>query len=69
MTIKSQGQSFNHVGVFLPEPVFAHGQLYEAFTGVRHHENLEVLVNDTFYQGNLLRISKYLQKSCNQRDF
>ena len=27
MTInKAQGQSFDHVGIYLPEPVFAHGQ-------------------------------------------
>ncbi|XP_065318881.1 uncharacterized protein LOC135926876 [Gordionus sp. m RMFG-2023] len=29
---KSQGQTFDHVGLFLPEPVFAHGQLYVALT-------------------------------------
>ena len=29
MTInKSQGQTFNSVGVYLPKPVFVHGQLY-----------------------------------------
>jgi len=52
MTInKSQGQSFDHVGVYLPEPVFGHGQLYVALTRSRKHNNLRVFIKDTLYQG------------------
>jgi ATP-dependent DNA helicase PIF1 len=33
MTInKSQGQSFNHVGVYLPTPIFSYDQLYVAIS-------------------------------------
>jgi ATP-dependent DNA helicase PIF1 len=33
MTInKAQGQTIPHVGIYLPEPVFAHSQLYVALS-------------------------------------
>ncbi|ETN81075.1 hypothetical protein NECAME_08737 [Necator americanus] len=36
MTInKVQGQSFNEVGLYFPEDLFSHGQLYVAFSRVR----------------------------------
>jgi len=38
MTInKSQGQTFEHVGILLTEPVFSHGQLYVAMSRLRVH--------------------------------
>ncbi|KAL0386400.1 UNVERIFIED_CONTAM: ATP-dependent DNA helicase PIF1, partial [Sesamum latifolium] len=45
MTInKSQGQTLDRVGVFLPEPVFSHGQLYVALSCVTNPLGLKMLV-------------------------
>ena len=44
MTInKSQGQTLQTVGIFLPTPVFAHGQLYVAFSRVGSFKSVHVL--------------------------
>jgi len=43
MTIKkSQGHSLKHVGVYLPTPVFSHGQLYVVVS----REGLKILITD-----------------------
>jgi ATP-dependent DNA helicase PIF1 len=41
---KAQGQTLQHVGVFLPTPVFAHGQLDTAVTRVGDPEGLTIMV-------------------------
>ena len=45
MTIhKAQGQSFDKVGLYLPQPVFAHGQLYVALSRVKDNNNLKIFI-------------------------
>ncbi|KAF1892578.1 hypothetical protein Lal_00011045 [Lupinus albus] len=47
MTInKSQGQSLASVGLYLPRPVFGHGQLYYAFSRVQSMEGHKILIHD-----------------------
>jgi hypothetical protein len=45
MTInKSQGQTFEKVGIYLPRPVFSHGQLYVAMSRVGQASGIRFLV-------------------------
>ena len=47
MTInKSQGQSLEYVGLYLPKPVFSHGQLYVAFSWVQSKSGFKILIHD-----------------------
>ena len=55
MTInKSQGQTFRRIGVYLPAPVFSHGQLYVALSRVRSFNDVKVLVKNTTSHGQLI---------------
>jgi ATP-dependent DNA helicase PIF1 len=47
MTInKSQGQTLGCVGLYLPRPVFTHGQLYVALSRVKTRSGLKILITD-----------------------
>ena len=41
---KAQGQTLETVGIFLPEPVFSHGQLYVAFSRCKSFQGIKVSV-------------------------
>jgi hypothetical protein len=43
---KAQGQTLNTVGLYLPQPVFSHGQLYVGLSRCTDSRNLKVLVKD-----------------------
>ena len=44
MTVnKSQGQTIPNVGVYLPAPVFSHGQLYVAMSRATSRINIKIL--------------------------
>ncbi|XP_050908519.1 uncharacterized protein LOC127122180 [Lathyrus oleraceus] len=47
MTInKSQGQSLDYVGLYLPRSVFSHGQLYVAISRLKSKKGLKILIHD-----------------------
>ena len=57
MTInKSQGQTLKQVGIFLPETVFGHGQLYVALSRATHPDNVKVFIQETNNQGTFQEI-------------
>ncbi len=51
MTIdKAQGQTFKKVGIYLPRPVFKHGQLYVALPRAGSPKDVSVFITNTIEQ-------------------
>ena len=44
---KAQGQTLKRVGLYLPNPVFSHGQLYVALSRVSRPENITIFIDGT----------------------
>lgn len=56
MTVnKAQGQTLQRVGLYLPHPCFAHGQLYVALSRVGNPAGIKVLVEHTEPEGDATR--------------
>ena len=58
---KSQGQTFDRVGIYLPDPVFSHGQLYVAFSRATSKEGVKVDWIGGPKQGRLLQNSNLIE--------
>ncbi len=70
MTInKSQGQTFEKVGIYLPSPVFSHGQLYVAFSRATSKENVRIKIQETERPGRIMSNSdKVFTVNCVYRE-
>lgn len=60
---KSQGQTFEKVGILLKQPVFTHGQLYVAASRVKSFAGLRFYIMETNGQGNLANDERIFTKN------
>lgn len=55
---KSQGQTFEKIGINLKSPVFTHGQLYTALSRCTTRENIKIFVENSTTQGKRESLNK-----------
>ena len=60
-TNKAQGQTFDFVGIYLPDHVFTHGQLYVALSRVRNSNAVAVHVNNKEGYTKILYTKKFFK--------
>lgn len=60
---KSQGQSYDYVGIDLQTPVFSHGQLYVALSRSRNSNNIKIRITPNSQQGKLLNDDRQFTKN------
>ncbi len=66
---KSQRQTFEKVGIYLPSPVFSHGQLYVAFSRAISKDNVRFKIQQTERQGKLkAKLDKVFTINCVYRE-
>ena len=59
MTInKAQGQTMKFVGIYLPSPVFTHGQLYVALSRVSSSSNICIMIENEKYKLKNMTLTK-----------
>ena len=44
---KAQGQTLDYIGIYLPEPVFSHDQLYVALSRAKTSQSIKMLIRPT----------------------
>jgi len=61
--LKIIGQTFKKIGIYLPMPVFSHGQLYVAFSRTSKLSNLRIKILDFEGKQGQLQPNKFFTKN------
>lgn len=65
---KSQGQSFDYIGINLQSAVFSHGQMYVALSRSRNSTNVKVHIEENAQQGPLLKDHRQFTRNVVYRE-